>query len=160
MEDCRPCFLFTKHFFLISTRHVIIKPNNPPPPPWASYRRALACIFFTNAYELQYIQYIEVVCSHLRVKKIIQLGIFKGRMGSRQTHKLNPTMLTVDHSYPQTLPGRQTYIRTFLAIYSSLLPSFSPTRLSGECLSVIRCGLGGQIAIYSLPVGEVCVSRL
>lgn len=71
---------------------------------------------------------------------------------------LEPTMLTVDHSYPQT------YIRTFSCrLPPSLSPpllSFSPTRLSGERLSVIRRGLGGQIAIYSLPVGEVCVSRL
>lgn len=68
--------------------------------------------------------------------------------------KHSPTMCTVDHSYPRT------HIHTFLAIFFSLLLSFSPTRLSGERLSVIRRGLGGQIAIYSLPVGEVCVFRL
>lgn len=72
--------------------------------------------------------------------------------GDRDGHV--SAMFTVDHSYPST------YIRTFLAIFFSLLLSFSPTHLSGERLSVICRGLGGQIAIYSLPVGEVCVSRL
>lgn len=66
---------------------------------------------------------------------------------SRLTH--NSATLAADHSYLQTC------ILTFPAT-----PRFSPTRLSGERLSVIRRGLGGQIAIYSLPVGEVCVSRL
>lgn len=33
MEDCSPCFPFTKHFFLISSCHVIIKPNKHSSPP-------------------------------------------------------------------------------------------------------------------------------
>lgn len=46
-------FFFTKHFFLIFSRHVIIKPNKPPTPPQASCSRTLSYIskyiFFRDA---------------------------------------------------------------------------------------------------------------
>lgn len=84
--------------------------------------------------------------------KILLLDV--SRVIDGHTNTAHRTMFTVDHSFTQT------YILTFLGIYFSLLLFFSPTRLSGERLSVICRGLGGQIAIYSLPVGEVCVSRL
>lgn len=142
MEDCRPCFLFTKHFFLISSRHVIIKPNNPPGLPAGVHLH----IYFLKLHMDCNIYSIEM-WGHFGWETL--LLDFRLRQTDTQT-----TVFTVDHSYPQT------YIHTFLAIYFSLLLSFSPTRLSGECLSVIQRGLGGQIAIYSLPVGEVCVSRL
>lgn len=52
--------------------------------------------------------------------------------------------------------------RCFFTLFSSFSPSplLSPALLSGERLCVIHSGLRGQIAIYSIPVGEVCVSRL
>lgn len=79
----------------------------------------------------------------------------KRPQGHFLVHKHSPESLTVDHSCPQTC------IHSLPAVsFLSTAPLFSPTRLSGERLCLICGGLGGQIAIYSIPVGEVCVSRL
>lgn len=75
-------------------------------------------------------------------KQVMIYSLFKGLVQCSQ-------WTTVIYMYPD---GQMD---TFALIHSSLL--LLSARLSSKRLAVIFCGLRGQIAIYSLPVGEVCV---